>query len=191
MVPVMDARSYHTDVQLHYRKYKQLAEQAMSQVSDEDFFHSLDDNPNSIAHIVKHLSGNMRSRWLNFLTSDGEKPDRHRDTEFEITAEDSRTLLLQFWESSWQTAFSELEALSPEAFERTVTVRNEKYLVFEAINRNLLHCAYHAGQIVHLSRYFAGDKWQTLSIPLGQSTELNRRMRESGGTSHAQKQNPT
>ena len=183
----MDTRNYHQDIQLHYRKYKLLAERAMSQVSDDDFFRSLDDNPNSIAHIVKHLSGNMRSRWLNFLTSDGEKPDRNRDSEFDMTAEDTRVSLLQFWESSWQIAFNELEALSPDDFDKTVTIRSEKYLSFEAINRNLLHCAYHIGQIVLLARHFTGVKWQTLSIPLEQSAEMNRRMQESGGESHAQK----
>ncbi|MBD3258591.1 DUF1572 domain-containing protein [candidate division GN15 bacterium] len=184
----MDASLYLNDVLLHYRKCKHMAERAMGQVSDQDFFRSLDKNPNSIAHIVKHVAGNMRSRWRDFLTTDGEKPDRNRDTEFALTDADTRDALMQRWEASWQLALTEAAALSPADLDKDITIRREPYRVIEAINRNLLHCAYHVGQIVHLARYYAGEQWETLSVPLGQSAEMNRRMRESGGTSDRQKE---
>ncbi|MBI2362990.1 MAG: DUF1572 family protein [Elusimicrobia bacterium] len=132
---------------------------------------------NSIAILMKHLAGNMRSRATDFLTTDGEKPDRNRDTEFVIDAEDTQDSLQARWERGWGILFDSLESLKPEDLGKTVFIRGEPYSVIRALNRQLAHCAYHVGQIVLLSTSLTGTTWQSLSIPRGKSEEFNAEMR--------------
>lgn len=160
-----------------YRRLKELAERAMTQIDDPGFFASSGPEPNSIAVIVKHMAGNMRSRWTDFLTTDGEKPDRHRDTEFEIDGDDSRDGLMRRWEDSWRILFDALEPLAPDDLHRTITIRGEEHSVMQAIFRQLSHYAYHVGQIVHLAREAAGSAWSSLSVPRGKSEEFTRDVR--------------
>jgi hypothetical protein len=147
------------------RKLKGQAEKAMAQVGDAQFFALLDADANSIALIVKHLAGNMRSRWTDFLTSDGEKPDRHRDGEFEREAVDTREAILARWEAGWDLLFDAVTSLQPGDLQKTVAIRGEPHTVVQAINRQVSHYAGHVGQIVLLAKHFAGPNWQTLSIP--------------------------
>jgi len=155
--------------------YKKLAERAMAQLTDEQLFASLDDEANSIAVIVKHMAGNMRSRWTDFLTTDGEKPNRNRDTEFEAPPA-TRTELLALWESGWACVFSALQPLTDADLSRTVTIRGEAHSVLQAINRQLAHYPHHIGQIVLLAKHFAHEHWQSLSVPRGASAEFNRKV---------------
>jgi len=141
----------------------------MAQISDNDFFTELSDIDNSLAIIVKHMAGNMRSRWRDFLTSDGEKDDRQRDTEFEIYNNDSKESLMQKWQEGWQLCIEAIEPLKPEDLEKTIYIRGEAHTVLEAISRQLTHYSYHVGQIVYLSRHFAGTNWKSLSIPKGET----------------------
>jgi hypothetical protein len=157
-----------------FRSIKRLAEKAMAQVPDARFFAALDPDSNSIAVLVKHVSGNLRSRWTDFLTSDGEKPDRRRDSEFEIAPEDSRENLIARWESGWSVLFGALDALQPGDLVREILIRGEAHTVVRAIQRQLTHYAEHAGQIVLLARHWAGPEWKTLSIPRGASEQFNR-----------------
>ena len=157
------------------RYYKKLAERAMEQVTDELLFAELDEGSNSIAIIVKHMAGNMRSRWVDFLTADGEKPDRHRDSEF-VDPPATREALLQLWEDGWSHVFRALEPLSEEDLARTVTIRGEAHSVMQAINRQVAHYPQHIGQIVMLAKHFAHDHWQSLSIPRNRSAEFNRKV---------------
>ena len=159
------------DILRTFRNYKALGERAMTQVSDADLHRLLDADANSIALIVKHLSGNLRSRLSDFLTSDGEKPDRNRDDEFEIAHAVSRDEVLAWWERGWGVAIATLEGLTADDLERTVTIRGEPFLVVEALNRIATHTAYHVGQIVLLAKHFAGARWTSLSIPKGQSAQ--------------------
>ena len=147
-----------------FRQYKRMGEGAMEQVADEQLFATLDEEMNSIAIIVKHMAGNMRSRWTNLLTTDGEKPDRDRDGEFESPAA-SRAALLQVWEDGWAHVFRALEPLSDADLGRTVTIRGEPHSVMQAIQRQIAHYASHTGQIVLLAKHFACDHWTTLSMP--------------------------
>jgi len=163
--------------QVEFRKLKQQADRAVTQVHGEDLFRTLDDESNSIAILMKHIAGNMRSRWTNFLTTDGEKPDRNRDSEF-IVDTDSAESVKQAWESSWKRLFDGLQALLPEDLSRSVVVRGEQQSVPEAIFRQMGHYASHVGQIVLLAKHFAGDRWQTLSVPRGQSEEFNAAARQ-------------
>jgi len=156
------------DALLQFRKYKKLAEDAMAQVPADAFFRTLDDESNSIALIVKHIAGNQRSRWTDFLTSDGEKPDRNRDSEFE-TAGETRELLLARWEAGWKLLFDALAPLTDADLSRVVTIRAEPHTVMQAVNRQLTHYAYHVGQIVFLAKHLAGPQWKSLSIPRGKS----------------------
>ena len=165
---------YLQEVRREFGSLKRLAEKSLAQVSDNDFIATLDPGSNSIAVIVKHLAGNLRSRWTDFLTSDGEKPDRRRDSEFEIGPEDTRPSLAGRWEEGWRTLFAALEALAPEDLSREVRIRGERISVVRAINRQLTHYADHVGQIVLLSKHWAGERWQTLSVPRGRSEEFNR-----------------
>ena len=167
--------SYLTDSLDLFRYYKNLAERAMAQVSDEQLLTVLDGEANSIAVIVKHMAGNMRSRWTDFLTSDGEKPDRNRDTEFE-DAPATRAAMLALWEEGWQCLFKALGALSESDLQRTVTIRGEAHSVMQAINRQMAHYSYHCGQIVLLAKQFKPNEWQSLSVPRRQSAEFNRRV---------------
>ena len=167
--------SYLQDSLDLFRYYKKLAERAMEQVTDEQLFAELDEGSNSIAIIVKHMAGNMRSRWVDFLTADGEKPDRHRDSEF-VDPPATREALLQLWEDGWSHVFRALEPLSEADLARTVTIRGEAHSVMQAINRQVAHYPQHIGQIVMLAKHFAHDHWQSLSIPRNRSAEFNRKV---------------
>jgi hypothetical protein len=158
---------------LHY--YKKLAEGAMAQVPDEQLSTVLDAEMNSIARIAKHLAGNMRSRWTEFLTADGEKPDRNRDEEF-VDAPPTREALMQIWEEGWRCLFSALAPLTDADLNRTVTIRGEPHSVMQAINRQLAHYPYHIGQMVMLAKHFRGGDWKSLSVPRNLSGEFNRRV---------------
>ncbi|MBV9216300.1 MAG: DUF1572 family protein [Acidobacteria bacterium] len=174
--------NYHADALNTFRNYKKMAERAIEQVSDEEFFAQIDTESNSIAIIVKHIAGNSHSRWRDFLMSDGEKPDRHRDTEFELQ-EDSRDSLMQFWESGWQTLFDNVEPLTADDLSRKITIRTKELTVVEAINRQLTHYAYHVGQIVLLAKHFKGADWQTLSVPKNRSADFNKYLAEGDAKS--------
>ncbi|MEE8142246.1 MAG: DUF1572 family protein [Planctomycetota bacterium] len=154
------------------RKYKMLADKALVQVSEEQLFQRLDEESNNLAIIIKHMAGNMHSRWTHFLTSDGEKPDRNRDGEFELEESDTRATLLERWEAGWGCLFAALSALKPADLQRNVFIRGEPHTVVEAIQRQLTHYAYHVGQVVFLARHFAGARWQWLSIPKGRSKDI-------------------
>jgi len=169
--------SYLEDALSLFRYYKLLAERAMAQVRDDDLFAALDEESNSIAIIVKHMAGNMRSRWTEFLTTDGEKPTRNRDEEFE-GAPASREQLMQLWESGWAALFSALEPLTEADLTRTITIRGEPHSVMQAINRQLAHYPHHVGQIVLLAKHFVGSGWQSLSVPRRGSAEFNRQVAE-------------
>ena len=171
------ADQYLEDVGRQFHGQKKLAEKALAQVDDTDFFRTLDPESNSIALVVKHIAGNSRSRWTDFLKSDGEKPDRHRDTEFEKESGDSRQTVMERWEAGWRSLFENIDPLGPADLERTVTIRGEPHTVVKALNRQLTHYAYHIGQIVFLAKHFAGSRWVSLSIPRGKSEEFNARMR--------------
>jgi uncharacterized damage-inducible protein DinB len=162
---------YLTDLVRTFRNYKALGEGALKQVSDADLHRLIDPDANSIAVIVKHLAGNLRSRFTDFLTSDGEKPFRDRDAEFEMPDAASREVLLEWWEQAWAVTLSTVQSLTPEDLERTVTIRKEPFVVLEAVNRLVTHTAYHVGQIVLLAKHLAGPQWTSLSIPKGQSKQ--------------------
>lgn len=161
-----------------FRGQKKLADGAIAQVSDEEFFHVIDAESNSIALIMKHMAGNMRSRWTDFLTSDGEKPDRHRDSEFLVEGED-RKAIEERWEAGWRTVFETLESLRPEDINRPVTIRGEPHTIVEAVNRQLSHYGQHTGQIVFLAKHLKSSDWKTLSIARGHSEDFNK---DSGGS---------
>lgn len=168
----MIERQYLDDCLLQLRKVKSQAEKAIAQIRDEQLFATLDPESNSIALIMKHMAGNMRSRWTDFLTSDGEKPDRDRDAEFEARPEDTRDKIFAAWEDGWSRLFRAVSSLSPEDLDRTVKIRGEAHSVLEAVNRQLTHYAAHVGQIVLLAKHYAGADWQSLSIPKGKSKEV-------------------
>jgi hypothetical protein len=165
--------SYIEDSLSLFRQYKNLAERAMSQVSDDQLFTALDGESNSIAITVKHMAGNMRSRWTDFLTSDGEKPDRNRDTEFEMNPGTTRADVMAWWETGWKCVFDAVDPLQPEDMGRTITIRGEAHSVVQAINRQIAHYSYHIGQIVLLAKHFKSASWKSLSIPKGQSQQVN------------------
>ena len=156
-----------------FRDYKQLAERAFAQISDEEFFRTLDEESNSIAINMKHMAGNMISRWTDFLTTDGEKPERNRDLEFVMLPETSKDDMLAYWERGWQCVFDAVEPLKPEDLMRTIRVRGQDHTVVQAINRQLAHYAYHVGQIVFLAKHFKSSEWQSLSVPKNRSAEFN------------------
>ncbi len=164
-----------------FRFYKQLGERAMQQAPDEALFATLDPESNSIAIIVKHISGAMRSRWKNFLTTDGEKPGRNRDSEFEDPPK-TRAELLDLWESGWKIVFDELGRVTDADLARTVYIRGEAHSAMQAIHRQVAHVAYHVGQIVYLAKHFAGANWTALTVPRGKSAEYNSAV-ASGKTS--------
>jgi hypothetical protein len=161
---------YLEDCVFQLRRLKGDADRAMAQVDDGQFFALLDAGANSIALIVKHLAGNMRSRWTDFLTTDGEKPDRDRDGEFERDAADTREAILARWEDGWKLAFTTLQSLQPSDLEKSVTIRGEPHMVVQAVNRQVSHYSAHVGQIVLLAKHFSGPRWQTLSIPKKKQT---------------------
>jgi hypothetical protein len=167
--------SYLEDSLTLFRYYKKLAERAMEQATDEQLFEVLDAETNSIAIIVKHMYGNMRSRWMDFLTSDGEKPDRNRDSEFEGPPA-TREALMNLWEQGWNYLFTALEPLSDPDMDRTITIRGEAHSVTQAINRQIGHYSYHCGQIVFLAKHFQHANWKSLTIPRGKSANFNQRV---------------
>ena len=167
--------SYLRDSIELFRRYKKLAEDAMEQVTDDQLVAVLDEEMNSIALIVKHMVGNMRSRWTNFLTTDGEKADRMRDTEFEQPPA-TREALLKMWAEGWNRVFDSLEPLSDTDLNRRVAIRGEPHSVMQAVNRQIAHYSYHCGQIVLLAKHFKSSEWQCLSVPRGQSAGFNRRV---------------
>ena len=167
--------SYLEDSLALFAHYKGLADRAIAQVSDEQLYAPIDPEANSIAIIMKHMAGNMLSRWTDFLTSDGEKPTRNRDSEFEAPPA-TRAELLAYWERGWDCLFSALRPLTDADLPRTITIRGEAHSVVQAINRQLAHYSMHIGQIVLLAKHCAGPNWQTLSVPRGASTDLNRRV---------------
>jgi Protein of unknown function (DUF1572) len=160
------------DALLQFRKYKGLADKAMAQIEESQLFAAPDPESNSVAIIMKHMAGNMRSRWTNFLTSDGEKPDRNRDSEFEREASDTPSSIRERWETGWKLLFAALSPLAADDLSRTVTIRGEPHSVLQAIERQLTHYAYHVGQIVYLARHLAGARWKSLSIPKGTSKDF-------------------
>jgi uncharacterized protein DUF1572 len=164
---------YLEDALLQLRKYKTMADAALAQVADPDFFRAIDSESNNIGLVVKHVSGNLRSRWQDFRTTDGEKPDRHRDSEFEVEPGDTRQSLQERWEAGWTLLFEAVGALSGRDLLDTVRIRGEEHTVLQAIQRQLTHYAYHVGQIVFLAKHFAGNGWTSLSIPKGKSREVD------------------
>lgn len=167
--------SYLQDALAVFRQYKKLGDGAMGQVSDAELYAALDPEMNSIAVVAKHMAGNMRSRWTDFLTTDGEKPDRQRDTEFEAPPA-TRAELVAMWEDGWGRVFAAVEALSEADLAATVTIRGERHSVMQAINRQVGHYAYHVGQMVMLAKHFRSAEWRSLSVPRGRSAEFNRRV---------------
>ena len=167
--------SYIEDSVALFRFYKKMAEGAMEQVTDEQLFATLDEEMNSNAIIVKHMTGNMRSRWTDFLTSDGEKPDRNRDTEF-VEPPATRQELLKRWNEGWDSVFHALDPLTDSDLERKVEIRGEPHSVMQAINRQIAHYAYHCGQIVFLAKHFKASEWKSLSVPRNKSAEFNQKV---------------
>lgn len=169
--------AYLDDLFRSLRGHKRLADNAIAQLNDQQFFAAPDPEDNSVAVIVKHVAGNLRSRFTDFMTSDGEKPDRHRDREFEVT-DATRDQIMSWWEQHWQLLFDTINTLQPDDLERTVTIRAQPHSVLQALNRSMTHLAYHTGQIVWLSKHWKGAAWQSLSIPKGQSEQVNAKMVE-------------
>jgi Protein of unknown function (DUF1572) len=165
------ATHYLEEARRQLRGHKRMGEGAMSQLKDEDMLVTLDPESNSVATLVKHLAGNMRSRFTDFLTSDGEKPDRFRDREFEIGPATTRSEVMTSWEEGWTCVFTAIDPLKPEDVMRTVTIRGEPHTVLQAINRQIAHYAQHIGQIVFLAKHLRSSEWKTLSIPRGKSEE--------------------
>lgn len=170
--------AYLADVLRNFRGYKKLAEEALGQISDEEIFRLLDPDANSVAILIKHMSGNMRSRWTDFLTSDGEKPDRHRDREFEIDPATTRAEVMHWWEGGWRCVFDAVTPLRPSDLLRIVTIAGREHTVLQAISRQLLHYAGHVNQIVLLAKHFRGPEWKSLSIPKGQSETFARQFEQ-------------
>lgn len=173
----MHAQLFLDSITKNFRRQKTTADKAIAQLSDAQLRQPLDENTNSIAVIMKHVGGNLRSRFTDFLTTDGDKPGRNRDNEF-IDDFPSRDAILQHWESGWTTLFNALVSLQPEDLSKTITIRGEPHSVIDALHRSLAHNGYHAGQIVQLARYLAKDQWETITIPRGGSEEFSRHMRE-------------
>jgi hypothetical protein len=161
----------------NFRSQKRLAEKAIVQLDDAQLRRPLDENTNSVAVIMKHVGGNLRSRFDDFLTSDGEKPDRDRDGEF-VDDFPSRDAILQHWARGWQVLFDALRSLKPDDLAKTITIRGEPHSVVDALHRALAHVAYHVGQIAQLARYLAKDQWETITIPRGGSRQFNEQRRE-------------
>lgn len=171
-------RLYLDEVFRSFRGHKRLADDAIAQLTDEQFFAAPDPEDNSVAIIVKHMAGNLRSRFSDFLTTDGEKPDRNRDQEFLIADETNRKAMLAWWDEQWELLFDTVNTLQPEDLERTVTIRAQPHSVLQALQRALAHQAYHSGQIVWLAKHWKSAGWKTLSVPKGQSEQFRAQMQE-------------
>jgi hypothetical protein len=168
------ANLYLEEARRQFRGHKRMGEGAMAQLRDEEFFVTLDPEANSVAILVKHLAGNMRSRFSDFLTSDGEKPDRFRDQEFELNSATTRADVMNWWEEGWSRVFAAIDGLKPEDVTRTVTIRGEPHTVLQAINRQIAHYAQHIGQMVFLAKHLRSSDWKTLSIPRGRSEDYKK-----------------
>lgn len=175
------ASDYLRDAISSFKAYKKLADKAIEQVNVEEFFVTLDAEANSVAIIMKHMAGNMLSRWTDFLTSDGEKPDRNRDMEFVIEDNATKEAVLAYWERGWQAVFNAVEPLRPADLDKTVPIRGEAHTIVQAINRQMTHYAYHIGQIVFLAKHFRSSEWKSLSIPRNKSADFNSKMSEQKG----------
>jgi hypothetical protein len=175
----MIEKHYIEDTILQLRKLKDLADKAIAQIEGEQVFAVLDPEANSIAIIMKHVAGNMRSRWTEFLTSDGEKQTRDRDGEFMVGPDDTLGNIMSDWEDGWNLVLGAIGSLTPEDLQKTVRIRGEAHTVVEAINRQVTHYAAHVGQIVLLAKHYAGPRWRSLSIPKGKSKEFD--VAKSGG----------
>ena len=171
-------RGFLDEARRRFHESRSLVERAVAQLDDEQFFATIDDESNSAAIIIKHMAGNMQSRWTEFLTTDGEKPDRHRDSEFLLDENDTRSSLLERLDRGWNLVFGTIDALSDEDLSRTVTIRSEPHSVLGAICRQLTHYAYHAGQVVFLAKHLRSTSWQTLSVARGQSEAFTAQKRE-------------
>ncbi len=181
------AKHYLEDSLASFRAYKKLAEKALDQLSEDEFFITLDEEANSIAVIMKHMAGNMLSRWTDFLTTDGEKPDRNRDMEFVIEPKTGKEDVLAYWEKGWQRVFDTVESLSIADLGKKVMIRGKEHTVIQAINRQLMHYSYHIGQIVFLAKHFRSSGWKSLSVPRNRSVEFNKYLSEqklASGTEH-------
>ena len=172
---------YLDEIRRQMRGYKRMGEGALNQLQGDEFFRALDPESNSVAVLVKHIAGNMRSRFTDFLTSDGEKPDRHRDHEFELSSSTTPEEVLRWWEQGWSIVLDTIGSLKPEDLERTVTIRGESHTVLQALNRALAHYAAHIGQIVFLAKHLRASEWKTLSIPRGKSEEFNAKLKTDTG----------
>jgi len=170
------AQHYLDDALYTFREAKKLAEGAFAQISDEDFFRTIDEESNSIAINMKHMAGNMLSRWTDFLTTDGEKPDRNRDMEFLMLPGTTKDEMLAYWEKGWHCVFAAVEPLTPDDLMRIVKIRGQDHTIMQAINRQLAHYAYHVGQIVYLAKHFKSSDWKSLSVPKNKSAEVNARL---------------
>jgi hypothetical protein len=181
------AQLYLEDSIASLRAYKKLADKAISQIKDDDFFQTIDEESNSIAVIMKHMAGNMFSRWTDFLTTDGEKPNRDRDMEFVIDPNTGKQDLIAYWENGWKCVFDALEPLKGEDLERKVLIRGEEHSVMQAINRQLMHYANHIGQIILLAKHFRSSEWHSLSIPRNRSVEFTAHLKATGGAAKTEK----
>lgn len=183
-MPAMEVgQTYIDDLVQQFRFLKGLADKAIDRLTEQELFRAIDRESNSVAVIMKHVGGNLRSRWQDFLTSDGEKPDRNRDDEFEAASSASRAPVQDIWDRGWKILFDELSRLTPPDLTRTVYIRSEPHSVIKAANRSLQHTAYHVGQIVFLAKHLKADAWESLSIPRGKSAEVNRRLSDKSGQS--------
>lgn len=187
MAELSITQHYLDDTRASFRAYKKLADKALVQLKDDEYFITLDEEANSVAVIMKHMAGNMLSRWTDFLTTDGEKPDRNRDMEFVIEPQTSKVELLAFWERGWNSLNEAIEQLQPADFDKQVMIRGEAHTIVQAINRQMTHYAYHIGQIVFLAKHFRSSAWQSLSIPRNRSAGFNEYLKEkleSGVSEH-------
>ncbi len=176
--PTMHEALFIDELRAEARRYREWAEQALAQVDDAGFFFTLDAESNSLALIVKHVAGNLRSRWTDFFTADGEKPDRQRDREFELEPEDTRASLMASWDAGWRCLLDTLDGMSPDDVSRAVVIRAEPHTFTRAALRSLAHTAGHVGQIVLLAKHVSSERWRSISIPRGQSEQMNAIMRE-------------
>jgi hypothetical protein len=179
------SKLYLDDIRASFRAYKKLAEKALAQIKDEEYFVILDEESNSIAIIMKHMAGNMISRWTDFLTTDGEKPDRNRDLEFVIENEATVKEVFAHWERGWSCLLDAVESLQPTDLDRQVFIRGKAHSVVQAINRQMTHYAYHIGQIVFLAKHIRSSEWTSLSVPRNRSTSFNEYLKQKpeGGES--------
>jgi hypothetical protein len=182
-------QNYLDDARSSMRAYKKLADKAIAQLKDHEFFVTLDGEGNSVAVVMKHMAGNMLSRWTDFLTSDGEKPTRHRDQEFVIEETTTKDDVLDYWERGWKCVFNAIDPLQVSDCEKTVTIRHEVHTIPQALNRQLMHYSYHIGQIVFLAKHFRSEEWKSLSIPRNRSAEFNSQLAATpGATADREKQ---